>query len=95
MGYQLIMTIANGIIVLLYTTLRFSISIELESSKLLGPCKRTQYCWPKIPNNTQQCCDLLRPFPRALKGGGGAMAMMTLDFFSFSFWKLNIKEESV
>ena len=20
------------------------------------------HCWPKTPNNTQQCCDLLRPF---------------------------------
>ena len=23
------------------------------------------HCWPKTPNNTQQCCDLLRPFARA------------------------------
>ena len=34
----------------------------LKPVKLLGPCKRTQHCLPKNPNNTQQCCDLLRPF---------------------------------
>ena len=39
---------------------------SLKSVKLLGPCKRTQYCWPKTTNNTQQCCDLLRPFAWAL-----------------------------
>ena len=39
---------------------------NLKPVKLLGPCKRTQHCWPKTPNNTQQC-DLLRPFAQALR----------------------------
>ena len=38
---------------------------SLKPVKLLGPCKRTQHCWPKTPNNTQKCCDLLSPFARA------------------------------
>ena len=29
--------------------------------------KRTQHCSSKNPNNTQQCCDLLRPFAWAFK----------------------------
>ena len=40
---------------------------SFKSVKLLGPCKRTKHCWPKASNNTQQCCDLLRPFAWALK----------------------------
>ena len=43
------------------------VSYSLKPVKLLGPCKRTQQCLPKIPNNTQQNCDLLRPFAGALK----------------------------
>ena len=35
---------------------------SLKPVKFLGPYKRAQHCWPKTPNNTQQCCDLLRPF---------------------------------
>ena len=38
------------------------VAYSLKPVKLLGPCKRTQHFWPKTPNNTQQCCDLLRPF---------------------------------
>ena len=38
------------------------VAYSLKTIKLLGPCKRRQHCWPKTPNNTQQCCDLLRPF---------------------------------
>ena len=40
---------------------------QFEPFTLLGPCKRTQHCWPKPPNNTQQCCDLLCPFAWALQ----------------------------
>ena len=40
---------------------------SLKPAKLLVPCKRKQHCWPKTPNNTQQCCDLLRRFAWALK----------------------------
>ena len=40
----------------------------LKPVKLLGLCKLTQHCWPKTPNNTQQCCDLLRPFAWTLRG---------------------------
>ena len=40
---------------------------SLKPVKRLGPCKRTQHCWPKTPNNTQQCCDLLRPFAWVLR----------------------------
>ena len=43
------------------------VSYSLKPVKLLGPCKRTQQCLPKTPNNTQQYCDLLRPFAWALK----------------------------
>ena len=39
----------------------------LKPVKLLGPCKRTQHFWPKTPKNTQQCCDLLRPFAWAFR----------------------------
>ena len=44
------------------TTMLALVAYSLKPVKLLGPCKRTQHCWPKAPNNTQQCCDLLRPF---------------------------------
>ena len=40
--------------------------IEFETGQTFGPSKLTQHCWPKTPNNTQQCCDWLRPFARAL-----------------------------
>ena len=30
---------------------------SLKPVKLLGPCKRTEHCWPQTLNNTQQCCD--------------------------------------
>ena len=43
------------------------VSYSLKPVKLFGPCKRTQQCLPKTPNNTQQYCDLLRPFAWALK----------------------------
>ena len=42
------------------------VASSLKTVKNLGPCKRMQHCWPKAPNNTQQCCDLLRPFAWAL-----------------------------
>ena len=35
---------------------------SLKRVKLLGPCKRTQYCWPTTPNNVGNCWHLLRPF---------------------------------
>ena len=40
--------------------------VQFETGQAFGPSKRTQHCWPKTPNNTQQCCDLLRPFTWAL-----------------------------
>ena len=42
------------------------VAYSLKPVKFFGPCKRTQHCWPKTPNITQQCCDLLRPFAWAL-----------------------------
>ena len=42
------------------------VAYSLKPVKLLGPCKRAQHCWPKTPNNTQRCCNLLRPFAWAL-----------------------------
>ena len=45
------------------------VAYSLKPVKLLGQCKRTQHCWPKTPNNTQQCCDLLRPFACASRPG--------------------------
>ena len=44
------------------TTMLALVAYSLKPVKLFVPCKRTQHCWPKNPNNTQQCCDLLRPF---------------------------------
>ena len=38
------------------------VAYSLKPVKISGPCKRTQLWWPNTPNNTQQCCDLLRPF---------------------------------
>ena len=42
---------------------------SLKPVKLLGPCKRTQHCWPTIPNNVESCWALvkLRPFAWALR----------------------------
>ena len=48
------------------TTVLALVVYSLKPVKLLSPCKRTQHCWPRTPNNTQQCCDLLRPFAWAL-----------------------------
>ena len=40
------------------TTTMFALVVSsLRPVKLLGPCKWTQHCCPKTPNNTQQCWD--------------------------------------
>ena len=39
---------------------------SLKPVKLLGPCKRTQHCWPTTPNNVGSCWHFLRPFAWAL-----------------------------
>ena len=31
------------------------VGYSLKPVKLLGPCKRTQHCWPTTPNNVE-CC---------------------------------------
>ena len=38
------------------------VAYSLKPVKLLGPCKRTQHCWPTTPNNVGSCWHLLRPF---------------------------------
>ena len=42
------------------------VAYSLKPVKLLGPCKRTQHCWPTTPNNVGSCWHLLRPFAWAL-----------------------------
>ena len=39
---------------------------SLKPVKLLGPSKHMQHCWPKTPNNMQQCCGFLCSFAWAL-----------------------------
>ena len=44
------------------------VAYSLKQVKLLGPCKRTQHCWPKTSNNTLNvvtcCVRLHRPLKR-------------------------------
>ena len=70
------------------------VTYSLNPVKLLGPYKRTQHCWPKTPNNTQQCCDLFRPFAWALRyslgkrgGGGGGRGGGRLEELTFKILK--------
>ena len=49
------------------TTMLALVAYSLKPVKLLGPCKRTQHCWPTTPNNVGSCWHLLRPFAWALK----------------------------
>ena len=44
------------------TTMLALVAYSLKPVKLLGPCKRTQHCWPTTPNNVGSCWHLLRPF---------------------------------
>ena len=43
------------------------VAYSLKPVKLLGPCKRTQYCWPKTPDNVGSRWYLLGPFAWAFK----------------------------
>ena len=43
------------------------VAYSLKPVKLLGPCKRTQHCWPTTPNNIGSCWHLLGPFAWAFK----------------------------
>ena len=43
------------------------VAYSLKPVKLLGPCKRTQHCWPTTPNNVGSCWHLLCQFAWALK----------------------------
>ena len=43
------------------------VTYSLKPVKLLGPCKRTQHCWPTTPNIVGSCWHLLRPFAWALR----------------------------
>ena len=38
------------------------VAYSLKPVKLLGPCKRTQHCWPTTRNNVGSWWPLLRPF---------------------------------
>ena len=38
------------------------VAYSLKPVKLLGPCKRTQNCWPTTPSIVGSCWHLLRPF---------------------------------
>ena len=44
------------------TTMLALVAYSLKHVKLLGPCKRTQHCWPTTPNNVGSCWHLLWPF---------------------------------
>ena len=37
------------------TTMLALVAYSLKQVKPLGPCKRTQYCWPTTPNNAGIC----------------------------------------
>ena len=56
------------------------VAYSLRPVKLLDPCKRTQHCWPKTSNNTQRCCDLLRPFAWAFR------ALKQIDIHNEILW---------
>ena len=43
------------------------VAYSLKPVKLLGPCKRTQHCWPTTPNSVESCWHLLSPFAWALR----------------------------
>ena len=43
------------------TTMLALVAYSLKPVKPLGPCKRTQHCWPATPNNVGICWHLLRP----------------------------------
>ena len=32
------------------------VAYSLKPVKLLGPCKRTQHCWPTTRSNVATCC---------------------------------------
>ena len=49
------------------TTMLALVAYSLKPVILLGPCKRTQHCWPTTPNNVGKCWPLLRPFAWAFK----------------------------
>ena len=49
------------------TTMLAHVAHSLKPVKLLGPCKRTQHCWPTTPNNVGSCWHLLCPFAWAFR----------------------------
>ena len=49
------------------TTILALVAYSLKPVKLLGPCKRTQHCWPTTPDNVGSRWHLLRRFAWALK----------------------------
>ena len=66
------------------TTMLALVAYSLKSVKLLGPCKRTQHCWPKNPNNTQQCCDSLRPFAWAFRRSHTKESVTSIQLIKYS-----------
>ena len=47
------------------------VAYSLKPVKLLGPCKRTQDCWPTTPNNVGSCWHLLHLFAWAFSDSVG------------------------
>ena len=43
------------------------VAYSLKPVKILGPCKRTQHCWPTATSNVGSCWHLLRPFAWVLR----------------------------
>ena len=43
------------------------VAYSLKPVKCLGPCKRTQHCWPTTPSHVGSCWHLLCPFAWAFR----------------------------
>ena len=56
------------------------VAYSLKPVKLLGPCKRTQHCWPTTPNNVGSCWHLLCPFAWVFK----VVQLISFSFLIFS-----------
>ena len=67
------------------------VAYSLKPVKLLGPCKRTQHCWPKPPNSMLQCCDLLRPFAWAFTVAHKCNAKLQMSQYK----KINVNTKKI
>ena len=67
------------------TTMLAFVAYSLKPVKLLGPCERTQHCWPTTPNNVGSCWHLLRPFAWASRGKNRAFNHLLLISDDFKY----------